>query len=167
MCKNFEPFSIPVAAPIRHSKMQVQIIDSNRGGKIALHDGHSYNQKQSTINCIHWRCSKYYKLKCPAILKTKTKLSSKKKVPIITKATPANVKPQKLWTKLKKRAQFSTPTVAIANEIYEISDDYAVQLAMPKKDNLLRAVAKFRWKTFRDFWYVFFFLCNYSFLSSE
>ena len=36
--------------------MQVQIIESNRGGKIALHDGHSYNQKQSTNNCIHWRC---------------------------------------------------------------------------------------------------------------
>ena len=51
--------------------MQVQIIESNRGGKIALHDGHSYNQKQSTINCKHWRCTKYYKLKCPAILKTK------------------------------------------------------------------------------------------------
>ena len=51
--------------------MQVQIIESNRGGKIALHDGHSYNQKQSTNNCIHWRCTKYYKLKCPAILKTK------------------------------------------------------------------------------------------------
>ena len=51
--------------------MQVQIIESNRGGKIAVHDGHSYNQKQSTINCIHWRCTKYYKLKCPAILKTK------------------------------------------------------------------------------------------------
>ena len=50
--------------------MQVQIIESNRGGKIALQDGHSYNQKQSTINCIHWRCTKYYKLKCPAILKT-------------------------------------------------------------------------------------------------
>ena len=51
--------------------MQVQIIESNRGGKIALHDGHSYNQKQSTNNCIHWRCTKYYKLKCPTILKTK------------------------------------------------------------------------------------------------
>ena len=42
--------------------MQVQIIESNRGGKIALHDGHSYIQKQSTNN---------YQLKCPAILKTK------------------------------------------------------------------------------------------------
>ena len=51
--------------------MQVQIIESNRGGKIALHDGHSNNQKQSTNNCIHWRCTKYYKLKCPAILETK------------------------------------------------------------------------------------------------
>ena len=36
--------------------------------------------------------------------------------------------------------------MAIANEIYEISDDYAVQLAMPKKDNLLRAVYRKRQK---------------------
>ena len=54
--------------------MQVQITESNRGGKNALHDGHSYNQKQSSINCIHWRCTKYYKLKCPANLKTKNEI---------------------------------------------------------------------------------------------
>ena len=47
---------------------------------------------------------------------------------------------------IKRRAQYSTPTVAIANEIYEISDDYAVQFAMPKKDNLLRAVSRKRQK---------------------
>ena len=47
---------------------------------------------------------------------------------------------------VERRAQFSTPTVAIANEIYEISDDYAVQLARPKKDNLLRAVFRKRQK---------------------
>ena len=29
MCKNFEPFSIPVAAPIRRSKMQVQTFNGS------------------------------------------------------------------------------------------------------------------------------------------
>ena len=33
-----------VAAPTRHSKMEVQFIESNRSGKNGLHDGHSYNQ---------------------------------------------------------------------------------------------------------------------------
>ena len=37
--------------------------------------------------------------------------------------------------------------MAIANEIHEISDDYAVQLAMLKKDNLLQAVSRKRRKT--------------------
>ena len=37
--------------------------------------------------------------------------------------------------------------MAIANEKYEISDDYAVQLAMPKKVNLLRAVSRKQQKT--------------------
>ena len=41
----------------------------------------------------------------------------------------------------KKRAQYSTPAVAIAIGISESSDEYAGQLAMPKK-NLLRAVSK-------------------------
>ena len=36
--------------------------------------------------------------------------------------------------------------MATANEKYEISDEYAVQLAMPKKDNLLRAVSRKRQK---------------------
>ena len=50
--------------------MQVQIIEWNGDGTIAVHNGHSYNQKQTTINSIHWRRTKKYKLKCPAILKT-------------------------------------------------------------------------------------------------
>ena len=146
MCKNFEPFSIPVAAPIRRSKMQVQIIESNRGGKIALHDGHSYNQKQSTINCIHWRCIKYYKLKCPAILKTKNETVIETKGTHNHECDPGECKAKEVVNQIKRRAQYSTPTVAIANEIYEISDDYAVQLAMPKKDNMLRAVSRKRQK---------------------
>ena len=117
--------------------MQVQIIESNRGGKIALHDGHSYNQKQSTINCIHWRCTKYYKLKCPAILKTKNESVIETKSTHNHECDPGECKAKKVVNQIKKRAQYSTPTVAIANEKYEISDDYAVQFAMPKKDNLL------------------------------
>ena len=136
MCKNFGPFSIPVAALIRRSKMQVQGIESNRGGKIALHDSHSYNQKQSTINCIHWRCTKYYKLQCPAILKIKNETTIETKSTHNHECNPGECKAKEVVkpkNQIKRRAQYSTPTMAITNEIYEISDDYAVQLAMPKK----------------------------------
>ena len=40
---------------------------------------------------------------------------------------------QKILNAIIRRAQYSTPTVAIANEIFEISEDFAVQLAMRKK----------------------------------
>ena len=43
---------------------------------------------------------------------------------------------------IKTKAQYSTPTLAIANEMSEISDDYAVQLALPRNDNLLRVVSR-------------------------
>ena len=126
--------------------MQIQIIESNRVGKIALHDGHSYNQKQSTSNCIHWRCTKYYELKCPAILKTKNETVIETKGTHNHECEPDECKAKEIVNQIKKRAQYSTPAVAIANEIYEISDDYAVQPAMPKKDNLLRAVSRKRQK---------------------
>ena len=126
--------------------MQVQIIESNRGGKIALHDGHSYKQKQSTINCIHWRYTNYYKLKCPAIFRTKNETVIETKGTHNHECDPGECKAKEVVNQIKRRAQYSTPTVAIANEIYEISDDYAVQLAMPKKDNLLRAVSRKRQK---------------------
>ena len=119
MCKNFEPFGIPVAAPIRRSKMQVQIIESNRGGKIALHDGHSYIQKQSTNNCIHWRCTYYYKLKFPAILKTKNETVIETKGTHNHECDPGECKAKEVVNQIKRRAEYST-TVAIANEIYEI-----------------------------------------------
>ena len=126
--------------------MQVQIIESNRSGKIALHDGHSYNQKQSTINCIHWRCTKNYKLKCPAILKTKNETVTETKGFHNHECEPGECKAKEVVNQIKRIARYSTPTVAIANEMYEVSDDYAVQLAMPRKDNLLRAVSRKRQK---------------------
>ena len=76
--------------------MQVQIIERNRGRKTAVHNGHSYNQKQSLINCIHWRCTKYYTLKCPAILKTKNETVIETKGTHNHKGEPANVKRKKL-----------------------------------------------------------------------
>ena len=121
--------------------MQVQIIESNRCDKIAVHDGHLYNQKQTTINCIHWRCTYYYKLKSPAILKTKHETVIEAKSTHNHDCDPGDCKAKKVVNQTKRRAQNSTSTVAIATEISEISDNYAAQLAMPKKDNLMRAVS--------------------------
>ena len=126
--------------------MQVQILESNRRGKIALHNGHSCNQEQSTINCIHWRCTKYYRLKCPALLKTKNETVMETKGTHSHECDPGDYKAKEVVNQIKRRTCYSTPTVAIANEIYEISDDYAVQLAMPKKHNLLQAVSRKRQK---------------------
>ena len=92
--------------------MQVQIIESNRGGKIALHDGHSYNQKQSTINCIHWRCTKYYKLKRPAILKTKNEPVTETKGTHNHECDPGECKAKEVVNQIERRAQYSTPTGA-------------------------------------------------------
>ena len=52
--------------------MQFQSVESNKGGKIAVMDGHSYNQKQSTINFICWYCVKFFKF--PAIPKTQKEI---------------------------------------------------------------------------------------------
>ena len=79
-------------------------------------------------------------------------MKNKIKTVIETKGThnhecdPGECKAKEVVNQFKRRAQYSTPTVAIANEIYGNLDDYAVQLAMPKKDNLLRAVSRKRQK---------------------
>ena len=106
--------------------MQVQIIEWNRGGKTAVHNGHSYNQKQSLINCIHWRCTKYSKLKCPAILKTKNETVIETKGTHNHKGEPRECKAKKVVNQIKRRVQYSTSNVAIAKKISQISDDYAV-----------------------------------------
>ena len=126
--------------------MQIQIIESNRGEKIAVHNGHLYNQKQTTINCIHWRCTKYYKLKRPAILKTKNETLIGTKGTHNHDCDRSECKAKEVVKQIKRRAKYSTPTVAIANETFEMSDEYAVQLAMPIKGNLFRAVSRKRQK---------------------
>ena len=47
---------------------------------------------------------------------------------------PGDCEEKEIGNRIKGRAQYSTPTVAIANEISAISDVYAVQLAMTKQD---------------------------------
>ena len=55
-------------------------------------------------------------------------------------------KAEKVVNQITRRAQCSTPTVVNANGISKKFDDYAIQLAMPKKDNLLQAVSQKRQK---------------------
>ena len=107
-----------------------------------MHSGHSHNQRQTTINCIHWPCTKYYKTKCPLILKTKKETVIETKSSHNHNRYPGECKGKEIVNQVKRRVQYSTPTVAIAKELSEISDEYEVQQAMPKKDNLLRAVSR-------------------------
>ena len=107
-----------------------------------MHDGLSYNQKQSTIKCIHWRCTKHFKLKCRAILKTKNESVIETKGTYNHERDPGECEAKKAMNHTIRKAQNSTPTLAIANELSEISVDYTVQLAKPKKNNLLRAVSR-------------------------
>ena len=66
-------------------------------------------------------------------------METKNKTVIETKSAPnhqcdpGECEAKKVLNQFKRRVQYSTPIVVIANEICEISDDNAVQLAMPKK----------------------------------
>ena len=49
---------------------QLNFIESNRGGKLAVVNGFIFTLKQRTKTNTHWRCSSYQSLKCPATIKT-------------------------------------------------------------------------------------------------
>ena len=83
---------------------------------------------------------KILKFKCPAILKTNNKTVIETKGTHNHECDPGECKAKEVANQIKRKAQYSTPTVAIANELSKISDGNAVQLSMSKKDNLLRAV---------------------------
>ena len=59
------------------------------------------------------------------------------------KATLPSVK-QKIVYQIKQKSVSLTPTVAIASAISVISDDYVVQLSLPKKENLIRTACRKR-----------------------
>ena len=101
MCKNFEPFSIPVAATIRRSKMQVQIIELTEAEKLHFTTATHIIRNNQLITVSTGVAQVIISWNVPQSWKLKTKLSSKK-VPLITNATPANVKRKKLWTKLQE-----------------------------------------------------------------
>ena len=47
----------------------------------------------------------------------------------------------KVWNRIKAETQTQTPTVAIANAFEEYKNQYAAQLALPKKEHLIRTAA--------------------------
>ena len=81
--------------------MQFQSVESNKGGKIAVMDGYSYNQKQSTINFICWCCVKSFKF--PAIPKTQTEIVIEMKETFSHDCHPSECKVEKVRQNKRSR----------------------------------------------------------------
>ena len=125
--------------------MLIQIIKSNRGGNIAVHNGYCYNQKQVTSSCIHLRCTKYYSIKCPAVLKTNQNVVISLNDSHTHESDPSECKAKEVVNQINQKSESLTPTVAIASEISVISDDYAVQLSKNRKTDASHS----KWLQFR------------------
>ena len=106
-----------------------------------MQEGRSRKQKQTTGNFIYLRCTNYYRSKCPEILESRDKTVLEAEGIHNHDCDPIECKVIEIVNPIKRATQFSTPTVASAYEIFEISDYYKVQLAMAKLNNLLRAVS--------------------------
>ena len=72
-------------------------------------------------------------MKCPVPLKTKNETVIEAKGSHNHDCNPGECRATEIVNQTKRRAQYSTATVAIAIEISGISDNYAFQVAMPKK----------------------------------
>ena len=81
-----------------------------------MNGGHPYNQKQTTINCIHWRSTEYYKLKCPAILKTKNESVIKTKRTHNRDCDPGECKAKEVTDVIEKE-QFEESVVEKMDEL--------------------------------------------------
>ena len=57
---------------------------------------------------------------------------------------PSECKAKELVKQIKQKSESLTPTVAIASEISVISDDYAIQLSLPRKKILFRTACRKR-----------------------
>ena len=79
-------------------------------------------------------------------MKTKNKSVIGIKGTHIHNCDPGECKAKEVVNQINRIAQDSTLTVANANEISKFCDVRALQVAIPKKDNLLRAVSQERQK---------------------
>ena len=122
--------------------MLIQIIKSNRGGNIAVHNGYCYNQKQVTSSCIHWRCTKYYSIKCPAVLKTTQNVVISLKDSHTHESDPSECKAKEVVNQIEQKSESLTPTVAIASEISPTIMQSSFHCR--KKENLIRTACRKR-----------------------
>ena len=123
---------------------QLNFIESNRGGNLAVVNGFIFTLKQRTKTNTHWRCSSYQSLKYPATIKTYGNELIEEKGEHNHEMESGKSEAKKVVNSLKRQAIQNTPTVALANAIADVSNDYAVQLALPNKDNLIRTASRQR-----------------------
>ena len=57
---------------------------------------------------------------------------------------PSECTAKEVVNQIKQKSVSLTPTMAIASEISVISDDYAIQFSLPKKENLIRTACRKR-----------------------
>ena len=72
----------------------------------------THKTRNKQLETIYWRCTKDYKLKCPAILKTENETVSKTKGTHNHDCDSSECKAKEVVSQIKRRAEYSTPAVA-------------------------------------------------------
>ncbi len=122
----------------------VEFLSTTHGTRLAVLDNYHYYRKLDLKTTTLWRCSKFNTLKCKATMHTSgnkvVKQTNDHNHGIETGQTGA----REVIQKIKETALTQTATVAVAGTLLEHTDSVATQLALPRKDYLVRTANRYR-----------------------
>ena len=126
------------------SKMQAEFSLTSKNKRMLIVDGFEFYLKRENVNSTNWNCSKYQSLKCRTIAVTRGTELVEIRGDHNHDAKLAPAQKRQIVAEIKKNSEKFTPAVAIADALEPVSLNFAVQLELPSKHNLIRTSERVR-----------------------
>ena len=117
---------------------------STRGNPLLVIDSHQYYQKRETLNYTTWRCVNCNTLKCKSTVHTRGTEIIKKPSDHNHGTHAGESEARQVIQKIKENSLQKTATVAVAETVLQHTSEIATQLALPRKQYLVRTANRHR-----------------------
>ena len=124
--------------------MQAEFSLTSKNKRMLIVDGFEFYLKRENVNSTTWNCSKYQSLKCRTIAVTCGTELIEIRGDHSHDSELAPTQKRQVVAGVKKNSEKFTPALAVADALEPVSQNFAAQLELPSKHNLIKASQRAR-----------------------
>ena len=124
--------------------MQAEFSLTSKNKRMLIVDGFEFYLKRENVNSTTWNSSKYQSLKCRTIAVTCGTELIEIRGDHSHDSELAPTQKRQVVAEVKKNSEKFTPALAVADALEPVSQNFAAQLELPSKHNLIKASQRAR-----------------------